>query len=303
MSRNKLIAILFAIMATCAGSAHAQSFSDIFRILSGTIQNIDTTANKKSGSTPAAPATGQQRNGASAASADTTRQGSAASSPATGSIGLGDILGGIFGTQNGATTGNSSNSSNSSNNPAGNSGSGSSGLGGILGNLLEGVFSSSSLTLADLCGNWISTGPAVCFQSDNFLKNAGGIAAAAAVESKLDPYFKQYGLTGASLNIDNNGAFILKVKGIPLRGTISQTNEKGVFEFNFTAFGSIRLGSVKTYVQKTSSSMDVMFDATKMIEIFQKIANLTGRQSLKAISSILTSYDGLCVGFKLSARR
>ena len=39
-----------------------------------------------------------------------------------------------------------------------------------IGNLLEGVFSSSNLSVQDLKGNWLATGPAVAFQGDNFLK-------------------------------------------------------------------------------------------------------------------------------------
>lgn len=46
----------------------------------------------------------------------------------------------------------------------------------ILGNLLEGVFSSSNITVRDMAGVWTANGPAVCFQSENFLKQAGGKA-------------------------------------------------------------------------------------------------------------------------------
>ena len=58
------------------------------------------------------------------------------------------------------------------------------GGGNTLGNLLEGVFSSSNITVQDLAGVWTSNGPAVCFQSENMLKKAGVIAAAAMVEKE-----------------------------------------------------------------------------------------------------------------------
>lgn len=175
-----------------------------------------------------------------------------------------------------------------------------SGLGGALGNLLEGVFSSSNLTVADLAGTWTSSGPAVSFQGDNFLKKAGGVAAAATIESKLQPYFNQYGLKGAVLTVDNSGNFKLKVKKMTLQGTITETGEKGIFNFNFKALGAIRMGSVKTYIQKTSGSMDVMFDATKMMTLMTAVAKVTNIKTLTALSSILNSYDGLCVGFKMN---
>ncbi|MDE6717576.1 MAG: DUF4923 family protein [Muribaculaceae bacterium] len=198
---------------------------------------------------------------------------------------LSDILGKL-----GNVTGQGNGSSSSS----------SSGLGGTLGNLLEGVFSSSNITVAALTGTWKSSGPAVSFQGDNFLEKAGGVAAAAAIESKLDPYFSQYGLKGAILTVDNAGKFTLTVKKIKLSGTITETSEKGVFNFNFQAFGKIKIGAMKTYVQKSYNSLDVMFDATKMMKLMTTLGSITNMQSVKALTSLLNSYEGLCVGFKMS---
>lgn len=198
--------------------------------------------------------------------------------------GLGDILNGI----GNALGGNGSGSSN--------------GNGSALGNLLEGVFSSSKIEVKDMAGSWVSDGPAVCFQGDNFLKKAGGVAAAAAIETKLNPYYKKYGLTGATIDITKEGEFLIKIKGISLKGTITKESGDGdgIFTFTFKAFGSISLGSFKTYVQKTSRSLDVMFDATKFKNIVSGIAKFTGIKLASTLSGILDSYDGLCVGFHLS---
>lgn len=175
------------------------------------------------------------------------------------------------------------------------------GLGNTLGNIIEGVFSSSNITIADMEGEWTSTGPAVCFQGEGFLKKAGGIAAAAAVETKLAPYYEQYGLNNATLTVNADGTFTLGCKMIKLNGTITQAAgaEPGVFEFNFTALG-IKLATVTTYVEKTSRSMDVMFDATKLKKLLTAVSQFSGIKVVQALSSILDSYDGLCVGFHFS---
>lgn len=175
------------------------------------------------------------------------------------------------------------------------------GLGNTLGNIIEGVFSSSNITIADMEGEWTSTGPAVCFQGEGFLKKAGGIAAAAAVETKLAPYYEQYGLNNATLTVNADGTFTLACKMIKLNGTITQAAgaEPGVFEFNFTALG-IKLATVTTYVEKTSRSMDVMFDATKLKKLLTAVSQFSGIKVVQALSSILDSYDGLCVGFHFS---
>ncbi len=203
---------------------------------------------------------------------------------------LSDILNKIG---NAAKQGQSSGSENSGSN---------SGLGGTLGNLIEGVFSSSNLSVSDLKGKWTASGPAVSFKADNFLQKAGGVAAAATIESKLDPYYKQYGLTGAVLEVDEAGNFTLKIKAITLKGTISKKEgaENGVFQFTFKALGKVSLGSVTTYVSKSINSMDVMFDSTFLLKIMQVVSKVGGNTALKTLNSILTSYEGLNVGFKMS---
>lgn len=175
------------------------------------------------------------------------------------------------------------------------------GLGNTIGNAIEGIFSSSNITIADMEGEWTSTGPAVCFQSENFLQKAGGVAAASAVETKLAPYYEKYGLNNAKLTITTDGKFTLVCGKIKLSGTITQTSgaQPGVFEFNFTAL-NMKLATVTTYVEKTSRSMDVMFDATKLKKLLSAVAQFSGIQIVQTVSSILESYDGLCVGFHFS---
>ena len=134
---------------------------------------------------------------------------------------------------------------------------------GSVEDMIEGVFSTSKIEVSDLAGEWTSTGSAVCFQSENLLNKAGGVAAASTLESKINPYFEKYGLTGAVFTISSDGTFTLKVKKISVQGTITKVDE-GVFDFAFQAFGKKRIGTLKTYIQKTSKSMDIMFDASKL---------------------------------------
>lgn len=166
-------------------------------------------------------------------------------------------------------------------------------------NALQGIFSKSDITVADMAGEWRSSGPAVSFKSDNFLQKAGGIAGAAAIESQLEPYYEQYGLNGMILTIDPDGNFTMKVKKITLKGVITPTDEKGAFLFKFQAFGKISLGSLTTYAATTGKTLDIMFDATKLKQLITTVANISGMKLAKAAGSILESYDGACIGFKM----
>ncbi len=172
-------------------------------------------------------------------------------------------------------------------------------LGDALGNMLQGVFSKSDLSVYDICGQWTSKGSAVSFQSDNFLQKAGGTAAAGVIESKINPYFEKLGLNNAVLTIEADSTFTLKAKKFTLNGSI-KSNGDGTFDFTFKALKSIKLGTVKTYVSKSGNNMDVMFDAKKLKNLISGIAKFTGISIAKTAASVLDSYDGLCVGFSMA---
>ncbi|MDE7408889.1 MAG: DUF4923 family protein [Muribaculaceae bacterium] len=173
--------------------------------------------------------------------------------------------------------------------------------GGALGNIVEGVFTKTDLTVQDIAGEWTSTGSAVSFQSDNFLKKAGGSAAAGAVENKLDEYYKKFGLTGAVLTIEQDSTFTLTIRRIPIKGTLS-VKSKGVFTFNFSAGGIMKLGSMSAYVEKTPAGINVMFDADKIKKIMTLAASISGSKMVSTADKLLKEYDGICIGFKMKGQ-
>lgn len=175
--------------------------------------------------------------------------------------------------------------------------------------IIDGVLSKSELEVKELAGTWTVTGSAVSFQSENFLQQAGGTAASSVVEKKLNPYYKKYGLTGGTLTIDKDGEFTLKIKKITLSGTVekqkssgknSKEQAKGNFIFNFNSGGLMNLGAVNTFVSKSPGGMDVMFDASKLQQIISGVASVSNMQLAQSVSAMLNSYDGICIGFKLT---
>lgn len=187
---------------------------------------------------------------------------------------LGGILGGLGGNNNGSSGGN------------------------ILSGIIEGVFTKSDLTLADLVGEYKAEGPAVTFKSENFLQKAGGIAAAAAVESKVSPYYEKYGLNGMTVKIDEDANFEMKIKGMTLKGTITKNDAEGTFDFSFKVVG-INLGKFTAYVEKSGKNLNLMFDATKLKTFISAVAKFTGNSMAGALGTVLDSYEGLCIGWKL----
>lgn len=172
-------------------------------------------------------------------------------------------------------------------------------LGETVTNVLQGVFTKSDLTVEDIAGVWTTDGSAVSFKSDNLLQKAGGLAAAGAIEAKINPYFDQLGLNNAEMTIKDDGSFTLKAKMLTLQGTLA-SNGDGTFEFNFKAFGKVSLGKMTAYVQKAGNHVDIMFDATKLKNLTSGIASLTGISLAKTAAALLDSYEGLCVGFGMN---
>lgn len=172
---------------------------------------------------------------------------------------------------------------------------------GALGSLVSGLISKDDITPESMVGKWNYSSPAVCFKSDNLLQKAGGAAAATAIESKLDPYYRTAGFNNMVLTINEDLTFSMTLRKGTLKGTVSKNEENGEIVFNFTAFGKIKLGAMTAYVTQTgSSSMSIMFDVTKLITIIKTAGSISGNATIKNVSVLLESYDGICAGFKLS---
>lgn len=171
-------------------------------------------------------------------------------------------------------------------------------VGDVIGNVIEGVFTKTNLSIEDLVGEYESTGPAVTFKSENLLQKAGGIAGAATIESKLSPYYEKYGLTGMTLSIDKDANYTMKIKGIKLSGVVTKNDSEGTFEFNFKVVG-MNIGKFTAYVEKSGSTLKLMFDASKLKDFISAVAKFTGNSMAKALGTILDSYDGACIGFKM----
>ena len=165
--------------------------------------------------------------------------------------------------------------------------------------IIEGVLSTSNLEVKDLAGVWTSPGSAVAFQSEDLLSQAGGVAMASTLESKINPYFTKYGIVGSVITIQTDGSFSMTLKKTTLKGKIVK-GENNKFILSFEAFGKNNLGNVNLYIQKTSTSMDLMFDASKLKTILSSISSLSKKGLGNSLNTFLNSYNGICIGFKMS---
>lgn len=172
-----------------------------------------------------------------------------------------------------------------------------------VGSLLGNVLSSGNISVTDIQGIWTYSAPAVTFKSDNFLEQAGGAAASSAIVAKLSPIYSKVGIDKMTLEIGADSTFVMKVRGITLKGTVSSvtpgSDSLANFVFNFQA-GKLKIGKIDTYVVKNPlGSIKVMFDVSKLIQIVKAVSSVTGNSTITTLSKALESYDGVCAGFEL----
>ncbi len=180
-----------------------------------------------------------------------------------------------------------------------------SGLGSILGNALKGVLSTDKVSVDALKGSWKYDSPAVSFKSDNLLKKAGGVAVAAAAEQKIEPYYKKLGLNKMTLQVNADSTYTMSMGIAKLSGVISARQVTADNPANFTMTvsvgGVVTLATLDAYVEMTGSDkMSLMFDASSLLTIIKTAGSITGNSSIKALTSLLESYDGMCAGFYLN---
>ncbi|MDO4320522.1 MAG: DUF4923 family protein [Bacteroidales bacterium] len=170
-----------------------------------------------------------------------------------------------------------------------------------LGNILSGLTSKSDFDLADLEGTWTYTSPAVTFKSDNAINKISGVAASAALENKIAPYYSRLGLNNAVVTIDKDCNFTIKLKAITLKGTVTRDEgaADGFLTFNFNAAGKIKLGKVSAMASKSGNTLTLTFDASRVISVIDKVASITKNQTITTLSNLLNTYDGIYAGARL----
>ena len=170
--------------------------------------------------------------------------------------------------------------------------------GGLLGNVLGAVLGNVlglGFTANGLQGNWSYSAPSAAFTSQQALLKAGGDAAANNLVSSLAPNYKEIGITknNTYFNFGANNSFIAKVNGIPFNGTYTYNEQNGEI--------TLKSGTqtIKGNVTKTANGIGLMFDSNQMVNMLQKVGQVTDATALEAVKNLAKSANGASVGFEL----
>lgn len=154
----------------------------------------------------------------------------------------------------------------------------------------------------DITGTWEYTGAAVKFTSDNVLMSAASGLASSQIEEKLNEYLQKIGLApGAfSYEFNSDSTFTTVFKNIKLPGTYSLSQEGGTIGLDYGISDKLKGFSIDAQTSITATTLDLLFNADKILEFLGKISSSTGDSKLSILSSLVGQYDGLKIGFELT---
>lgn len=163
-------------------------------------------------------------------------------------------------------------------------------------NIEKAVNTLTGKNTAGMIGTWTFTGSAIEFESENLLQKAGGAVAAASAEKKLDEQLTKVGITAGQMDFTFNAdsTFTTRIGTRKINGTYSFDESTQKVELKFS-----KLIALHTKVNCTSTNMDLLFNSDKLLKLITFLSSKTNNTTLKAVSSLADSYDGMMLGFAL----
>lgn len=148
----------------------------------------------------------------------------------------------------------------------------------------------------DMTGTWRYTGSAIEFESENLLKKAGGTVASSAAEQKLDEQLAKVGIKEGQLSFTFNAdsTFVSTLGKRKLNGTYSYDAGTQMLHLRY-----MKLIPMNAKVNYTTQQMDLLFEADKLLKLITFLSSKSSSATLKAISSLADSYDGMMLGYEL----
>ena len=167
-------------------------------------------------------------------------------------------------------------------------------LGSVLGQFYD------TTTKKALVGTWAYEEPAIQFESENLLKQAGGVVASQNVADNLVPYYEKLGFKPDNIILelrkDNTCTYTLG--GQSFEGTYDFDEETKKLTLRTTYFPL-----PAAYLSIVNDQMAMTYDSSKLLSLVQAVALVSNQSSLNAVSKLADSYDGMKTGFTFARKK
>lgn len=161
---------------------------------------------------------------------------------------------------------------------------------------LSTIFQNSKIATKErIVGKWVYKQPAVVFESSNLLKKAGGSFVSTTIEKKLNSVFAKYGIKPGKMvmTFDSNGNFTQTIAKKTIKGTYT-IDGKNV---KLTYAGGVQQLLGTTQIE--GNSLLIVMDASKLLKFAGVVSSLSGNSTLKSLSSLFSSMDGMECGVRM----
>ena len=132
--------------------------------------------------------------------------------------------------------------------------------------------------------------------------NAASELAAGKVEDQLNEYLQKVGIRQGlfSYVFNADGTFTTTFNKMNFSGQYTFSQEEGTIELDYGKNEKLKGVSLKTDVSVSLNSMQLLFNADKLLDFISKITSTVGDSKIGALASLIDQYDGLKIGFELS---
>lgn len=151
----------------------------------------------------------------------------------------------------------------------------------------------------DVKGTWTYSGTAVKLESEDLLKSTAASLAASQIEEKLDQYVAKVGIKAGtfSFTFKEDNTFTATVKSKSFNGTYTLSEDYKTISLQFGK--TIGLKPFTAAVSATSSQLDLLFQADKLLELLGKLTSSSSNSTLKTVGTLVNQYDGMKLGLEL----
>jgi len=166
----------------------------------------------------------------------------------------------------------------------------------VLGNILGNVLGMNKLSESDLYGSWKYSQPGVAFTSDNALAQAGGAVAAQSVKNQLKGYYDKIGIkkSNTQITFKEDKTFSAKILGKSFSGTYTFDSNDGRIVLQSL------LINIPCYVERSTTSIGLMVESQKLMQLLQTVAALSGNSTVQGIGEISKQFNGVRLGFEMT---
>ena len=151
----------------------------------------------------------------------------------------------------------------------------------------------------DIKGTWTYSGTAVKLESDDILKSTAASLAASQIEDKLDQYVAKVGIKAGtfSFTFKEDNSFTATVMSKNFNGTYTLSEDYKTLSLQFGK--TIGLKPFTAAISATSTQLDLLFQADKLLELLGKLTASSSNSTLKTVGTLVNQYDGMKLGLEL----